>query len=327
MSIIVPIIIKIFISISNERLSVGKMQLNRVQYTILSFLLFICWNFAFKRNAYRRISFGPSSHIETQYRSLLEYRSRSSYLAVAQFFDNDYYSNGQSSSTGINPSDVFLSVLELQLAIIVQSTNITHAAIYISSESDEQRDNDEEPVMQLVCNYPPTPRDDGDKLSSMLDVDDFDDHNDSYESSNTKNDGYDDHDHDRGSSSSSNNRSGRNTGSNASSNKGGDKNMYNANSKNNVVAESTIEQEENGSTFISTDRSRGGVTIYPIQYKGINLGILQTLINKDFSNDDLMQNIPIFDFYDSQRSSTFNSWNPYKIDTVYVTITFFVFIS
>ena len=296
------------------------MQLNGIECNIFSFLLFISWNFAFKHNGYKRVTFEHVTHIEAQYQSLLEYRSKSSFLAMAQFFDNDYYSNSQSSSTGNNPSDMFLSLLELQLAIIVQSTNITHAAIYISSESDEQRDNDEEPVMQLVCNYPPTSRDDSDRRNGALDFDDFDDHNDSYESSNNKIDGYDDNDRNR--SSSSGNRSTKDSGSDRANDKNGDKAKYSARNSDSATS-GNIDEEESDSTYINTDQAAGGVTIYPIQYRGINLGILQTLINKDFSNVDLMQNIPIFDFYHSQRSSTFNSWNPYKIGTVYATVTFF----
>ena len=302
------------------------MQLNGIECTIFSFLLFICWNFAFKHNGYRRVTSQHLTHNEAQYQSLLEYRSKSSFLAMAQFFDNDYYSNSQSSPTGNNPSDMFLSLLELQLAIIVQSTNITHAAIYISSESDEQRDNDEEPVMQLVCNYPPTSRDDSDRRNGALDFDDFDDHNDSYESSNSKIDGSDDNDNDndndRNRSSSSSSRSARISGSNGVNDKNGDKAKCST-SDVDSTASGNSDEEESDSTYINTDQPTGGVTIYPIQYRGINLGILQTLINKDFSNVDLMQNIPIFDFYHSQRSSTFNSWNPYKIGTEYVTVIFY----
>ena len=373
------IINNVFVPIPSQRLS-PEMQRHRIEFSSLCFLLILYWNAAFHRSAYlRAVQSSTFSTFGAQYQSLLNYRVRSSDLSLAKFNDNDYYSNSQSQSVELSPSDIFLCLLESQLAIIVQSTNITHAAVYISSESDDLREAEDEPVMQLVCSYPPTLRVDNDRMSSILDDDDdFDDHNDSYESdmNNISNDDDfhdDDDNHDdgdgihtgngsrsersstgsyrnndqgrssgssssskskKGSSSSSGSGSGRSrsrsmssTGSDSkdnSNNNDNDSSNYNGNENN--IDDTVYRDDTDSDSDSDTDpvlKSPGGrasgVTIYSIQHRGINLGILQTLINKDFLYDDLTQNIPVFDFYDSQRSSSFSAWNPYRADNAYVT--------
>ena len=353
------------------------MQRHRIEFSSLCFLLILYWNAAFHRSAYlRAVQSSTFSTFGAQYQSLLNYRVRSSDLSLAKFNDNDYYSNSQSQSVELSPSDIFLCLLESQLAIIVQSTNITHAAVYISSESDDLREAEDEPVMQLVCSYPPTLRVDNDRMSSILDDDDdFDDHNDSYESdmNNISNDddfhddddnhddgdgihtgngsrsersstgSYRNNDQGRSSSSSGKNKKGSGSGSGSGSGRSRSRSMssptgsdskdnsnsndndssnYNGNENNiddTVYRDDSDTDSDTDPVLKSPGGGASGVTIYSIQHRGINLGILQTLISNDFLYDDMTQNIPVFDFYDSQRSSSFSAWNPYRADNAYVT--------
>lgn len=239
---------------------------------------------------------------------------------MTPIFDSEFYRNSPSSPTDLNPAHVFLSLLESQLAIIVQCTNITHAAIYMSSENDELRDDDE-PVMQLVCSYPPTPqsresdasnnvrsrREDYSKASDGIQEDADDDDYDGKE---------------RQVSSTSNipRRAPIRTDNNTSDRRTQDAFDVASTVEDLDSEESEIYIEDVVDSDWSSHGSEPMSMVYPIQYQGLNLGILQTIINKEYQSGDGSKNIPMFDFYDFQSCTSSSSWNPYKSDRRYVTL-------
>jgi hypothetical protein len=282
------------------------------------FLLILNWNFAFQKINHQRSSYISLSGYD--YYELYRYRASFSGLSMTPIFDSEFYRNSPSSPTDLNPAHVFLSLLESQLAIIVQSTNITHAAIYMSSENDELRD-DYEPIMQLVCSYPPTPQsresDESNNVGSRRE--------DYIKSSNgirnnEDEDNYDGKERERQVSSASTSnipkRAPIPTSNNAS-----DRRIQNAFDVASTVEDSSSDSG-NSDVYIedvadSDWSDHGGEPIsmvYPIQYQGLNLGILQTIINKEYQSGDGSQNIPMFDFYDFQSCASSSSWNPYRTD-------------
>lgn len=305
------------------------MLLVKARSCLLAISLLICWNSAYRLTRSRKFASYPFNYLSVSNNGFHCRRTQTSILLTIPSFEDDYYQTGQSSSNDLSPSDIFLSLLESQLAIIVQSTNITHAAIYMNSENDESRDGDEQSVMQLVCSYPPTPRSlqDEDMTDIRTDSDEFD----TYDKSTA--DGMD-----------GNTKGGGSAGSSIPSNrsqpaKKAEGNRWNPFSAQddgdddvsgtfdvNAVKEE-VDMDADSADFDNDDVIKQGQgwaggaesisTVYPIQFQGLNLGILQTVINKAFKNGDVTQNIPVFDFYDFQSSSQSSSWNPYKSDTRY----------
>jgi hypothetical protein len=293
----------------------------------LAISLLICWNSAYRLTRSRKFASYPFNYLSASDNGFHYRRTQTSILLTIPSFDDDYYQTGQSSSNDLSPSDIFLSLLESQLAIIVQSTNITHAAIYMNSENDESRDGDEQSVMQLVCSYPPTPRSlqDEDMTDIRTDSDEFD----AYDKSSA--DGMD-----------GNTKGGGSTGNSIPSNRSQPGKKVEGNRWNPFSALEDAGDDVTGTSDVNAAKEEfdvdadsadfdnddvikqgwaGGAesisTVYPIQFQGLNLGILQTVINKAFKNGDVTQNIPVFDFYDFQSSSQSSSWNPYKSDTRY----------
>ena len=306
------------------------MLLVKARSYLLAISLLIWWNSAYQLTRSRKFSSSPLNYLSASDSGFHYRRTKTSILLTIPSFDDDYYQTSQSSSNDLSPSDIFLSLLESQLAIIVQSTNITHAAIYMNSENDESRDGDEQSVMQLVCSYPPTPR----SLQSddMTDIRTNSDDFDAYDKSSA--DGMNGNNKEGGSVDSSipSNRS-----QPAKKNEGNRWNPFSAVTSStedadvdgrqafdvNAIKED-IEMDVDSADFNNDDVVKQGwagsggesiSTVYPIQFQGLNLGILQTVINKAFMNGDVTQNIPVFDFYDFQSSSQSSSWNPYKSDS------------
>lgn len=284
----------------------------------ICFLLILDWNFAFQKISHQRSPHIPL--IASEYHALYRYRASLTGLSVTPTFDSEFYSNNPSSPTDLNPANVFLTLLESQLAIIVQCTNITHAAIYMSSENDELRDDDE-PVMQLVCSYPPTPQSrDSDASNDVRSK-----REDYSEASVGIQDREDEDDseckrRERQVSSTSNipKRSPIRTGNITSDQM----------TQDSIGEDSAVEDSDLGNAEIYTENvvdshwsdhgKEPTSMVYPIQYQGLNLGILQTIINKEYQSDDSSQNIPVFDFYDFQSCTSSSSWNPYKSDRRFV---------
>lgn len=306
------------------------MLLVKSRSCLLAISLLICWNSAYRLTRSRKFASYPFNYLSVSDNGFHCRRTKTSILLTIPSFDDDYYQTGQSSSNDLSPSDIFLSLLESQLAIIVQSTNITHAAIYMNSENDESRDGDEQSVMQLVCSYPPAPRSlqDEDMSDIRTDSDDLD----TYDKSSA--DGMN-----------GNTKGGASTGSTGSSiptnrsqpAKKAEGNRWNpfsavedadddvAETFDVNAAKEEMDMDVDSAAFNNDDVLKQGwaggaesiSTVYPIQFQGLNLGILQTVIDKAFKNGDVTQNIPVFDFYDFQSSSQSSSWNPYKSDSRY----------
>ena len=177
----------------------------------------------------------------------------------------------------------------------------------MSSEGDDYLDDDE-PVMQLVCSYPPTLKpDDIDGIGNIRQK--FND-NDSNESTSNSVD------------SREYAADGRKDVANNSGRPNTDKGA--AKKETRVVVESDfvmdiadieIEADDVLKSGWSGPRGESTSTVYPIQFQGANLGILQTMINTPGIFDDAAQNIPVFDFYDYRSSSKASSWNPYNPET------------
>lgn len=304
------------------------MLLVKARSCLLAISLLICWNSAYRLPPSSKFASYPFNYLSVSDNGFHYRRTQTSILLTIPSFDDDYYQTGQSSSNDLSPSDIFLSLIESQLAIIVQSTNITHAAIYMNSENDESRDGDEQSVMQLVCSYPPTPRSlqDEDMSDMRTESDDFD----TYDKSSA--DGVDGSTKGGGSTG--------NTGSSIPSNRSQPATKVEGNRWNSFsalddadddvsemfgvnAAKEEMDMDADSADFDNDDVLKQGwaggaesiSTVYPIQFQGLNLGILQTVINKAFKNGDVTQNIPVFDFYDFQSSSQSSSWNPYKSDT------------
>ena len=213
---------------------------------------------------------------------------------MSPFYDN--YDNEDYNNESESPSDIFLRLLESQLAIIIQSTNVTHAAVYISSDNDERdrggtRENEEEgkedmeereeeregPVMQLVCSYPPSSR-----SYSNSNIEDYDDHNDSYESDMNADNGAGDR-LDRNGGSSSSKYGGQSGGRTASIGMDNSKKI----DKDRTDSMNTVTDSTYGDDIVKPSEWTGGVTIYPIQYRGIKLGILHTLVSEDLNEEGM----------------------------------------
>ena len=273
----------------------------------LSLCLLIFWCSALRQSSYRRLTFAPSRYARYPAPYLTHHYSRCPRFSVLQLYEGDYYSSSQSPTTELSPADIFLSLLESQLAIIVQSTNVTHAAIYMSSEGDDYLD-DEEPVMQLVCSYPPTLRtDDIDGIGSIRQEFNVNDINESAPNSVNAREYAADGRKDVA------NNSGR-----PKVNKGAMKKDTRVVVESDFVMDiADIEIDEDDILKPGWGRPRGESTstVYPIQFQGANLGILQTMINTPGIFDDAAQNIPVFDFYDYRSSSKASSWNPYNPET------------
>lgn len=280
------------------------------------FLLLLNWNAAFQTINNHRSPQSPSE--DCMYHDLYRYRARFSGICMTPIFDSEFYRNSPSSPSDLNPAHVFLSLLESQLAIIVQSTNITHAAIYMSSENDELRDDDE-PVMQLVCSYPPTPQsresDSPNNIRSRRE--DYGNPNDNIR------DNVNNYDKKGRQVSSSIPKNAPIRTSNITRDRGA-QNAYDVSSTiedaNSGDSELYMEDSANSDPDSDSDSdwsdhgSEATSTVYPIQYQGLNLGILQTIVNKEYQSSDGTQNIPVFDFYDFQSCTSASSWNPYKTD-------------
>ena len=305
------------------------MLLVKARSCLLAISLLICWNSAYRLTRSRKFASYPFNYLSVSNNGFHCRRTQTSILLTIPSFEDDYYQTGQSSSNDLSPSDIFLSLLESQLAIIVQSTNITHAAIYMNSENDESRDGDEQSVMQLVCSYPPTPRSlqDEDMTDIRTDSDEFD----TYDKSTA--DGMDGNTKGGGSAGSSipSNRSqpakkaegNRWNPFSAVTSSTDDDDLDGVGASNINAVKEDIEIDGDTADFDNDDVIKEGwagsggesiSTVYPIQFQGLNLGILQTVINKAFMKGDVTQNIPVFDFYDFQSSSQSSSWNPYKSD-------------
>ena len=177
----------------------------------------------------------------------------------------------------------------------------------MSSEGDDYLDDDE-PVMQLVCSYPPTLRpDDIDGIGNIRQK--FND-NDSNESTSNSVD------------SREYAPDGRKEFTNNSGRPIADKGAVKKETR--VVVESDfvmdigdieIDPDDVLKSGWASPRGESTSTVYPIQFQGANLGILQTMINTPGIFDDAAQNIPVFDFYDYRSSSKASSWNPYNPET------------
>ena len=303
------------------------MLLVKARSCLLAIFLLTWWNSAYRLTVTRKFASCPFNYLSLSDSGFRYRKTTTSIFLTIPSFDDDYYQTSQSSSNDLSPSDIFLSLLESQLAIIVQSTNITHAAIYMNSENDESRDGDEQSVMQLVCSYPPPPR----SLQSddMTDIQSGSDDFDAFDKSSadgmgTKKGGSVD-------SSIPSNRSqpGQKTEGNrwnpfsAVTSSTDDDDLDGVGASNINAVKEDIEIDGDTADFDNDDVIKEGwagsggesiSTVYPIQFQGLNLGILQTVINKAFMNGDVTQNIPVFDFYDFQSSSQSSSWNPYKSD-------------
>ena len=200
----------------------------------------------------------------------------------------------------------------------------------MNSENDDSRDGDEQSVMQLVCSYPPTPRslqsdDMTDIRTSSDDFDAFDENSANGMVGNAKNGGSVD-------SSVPSNRSqpikkiegNRWNPFSVDTSSTEDADVDDGETSDVNAVKEDIEMDAESTDFNNNDVIKEGwagsggesiSTVYPIQFQGLNLGILQTVINKAFMNGDVTQNIPVFDFYDFQSSSQSSSWNPYKSDS------------
>jgi hypothetical protein len=286
----------------------------------VSFLLILNWNFAFQKINHQRSSHIPLSGYDNH--ELHRYRASFSGLSMTPIFDSEFYRNSPSSPTDLNPAHVFLSLLESQLAIIVQCTNITHAAIYMSSENDELRDDDE-PVMQLVCSYPPTPqsRENDPSKNVRSRRGDYIKASDGVQNNEAEDD-YDGKERERqvGSTSTSTSSTPKRAPI-RTSNTTSDRRTQDAFDVSSTVEDSNADSEDSEvyiEDVVDSEWSDLGgepmSMVYPIQYQGLNLGILQTIINKEYQSGEGSQNIPMFDFYDFQSCTSSSSWNPYKTD-------------
>lgn len=302
------------------------MLLVRARSCLLAIFLLSWWNSAFRLTVTRKFASCPLNYLSISDSGFRYRKATTSIFLTIPSFEDDYYQTSQSSSNDLSPSDIFLSLLESQLAIIVQSTNITHAAIYMNSENDESRDGDEQSVMQLVCSYPPPPRSlQSDDMTIQSESDDFDTFDKSSADGMVVKKG--------GSADSSipSNRSqpGQKTEGNrwnpfsAVTSSTDDAYLDGVRAFDINAVKEDIEIDVDTTDFNNDDVIKEGwagsggesiSTVYPIQFQGLNLGILQTVINKAFMNGDVTQNIPVFDFYDFQSSSQSSSWNPYKSD-------------
>jgi hypothetical protein len=200
---------------------------------------------------------------------------KQSCLYMVPFFDSydsnpNPNSNQYQSAPELAPSDIFLSLLESQLAILIRSTNITHTAIYISSDNDDEYENqydkdfDDEnpPVMQLICSFP--------KVEEDSDV--------------------------------------------------------NSDIDNDIEYENRIYDSDNG-----WDEMEGKTLLYPIQYQGVDLGVLQTkssaILYDDNETDEHSGNEKMAGFRGGNLDNgvdrdentnrnmddiNFSDWNPYK---------------
>lgn len=144
---------------------------------------------------------------------------------------------------------IFLSLLEAQLAIIIKSTNTTHAAIYISTNNDYDTNTGYNDEIQLVCTYP---------NSNNYGLENEDNDNDDKIHSGNENDTWDDH---------------------------------------------TSDIFENDTKYIGYNTNDYiEPKMYPIQYQGVDLGVLQTLSKTNKYQTD----------FDWEPYSRFSSWNPYS---------------
>lgn len=164
---------------------------------------------------------------------------------------NDYYVNKQSSLFSsfsssspiqLNPSDIFITLLESQLFILVQNTMSTYAVVFVSSDMSDSAADDrgqnrvENPFLKIMCSYPRSFQNDignGDSnlgSSNSISMYTNDDNNEFVNNYDNSND----------------------------------------NSNGNNIVKSTIQDIDNQFD------NQYQCSVYPIFYQGVSLGVLQT---------------------------------------------------